>query len=95
MAKVVFTTNVQRHVECPQAQAAGATVREVLDYLNDDLHVDQMQISPAYAYEKAPDQDHFLGVTDTRRLFAEALTGARRPRCRLDHSPLFLSLLHL
>jgi molybdopterin converting factor small subunit len=31
MAKVVFTTNVQRHVECPQAQAAGATVREVLD----------------------------------------------------------------
>jgi len=31
MAKVFFTTNVQRHVECPQAQAAGATVREVLD----------------------------------------------------------------
>src|SRR5437879_11431498 len=31
MAKVVFTTNVQRHVECPQAQASGATVREVLD----------------------------------------------------------------
>jgi sulfur-carrier protein len=31
MAKVVFTTNVQRHVECPQAQAPGATVREVLD----------------------------------------------------------------
>src|SRR6266498_1605734 len=36
------------------------TVREVLDYLNDDLKVDQMMISPAYAYEKAPDQDHFL-----------------------------------
>ena len=31
MAKVVFTQNVQRHVECPEAQAAGATVREVLD----------------------------------------------------------------
>ena len=31
MAKVVFTPNVQRHVGCPSAEAAGATVREVLD----------------------------------------------------------------
>jgi sulfur-carrier protein len=31
MAKVVFTANVQRHVYCPQAQAPGRTVREVLD----------------------------------------------------------------
>ena len=30
------------------------TVRDVLDYLNDELKVDSMQISPAYAYEKAP-----------------------------------------
>jgi sulfur-carrier protein len=31
MAKVVFTPNVQRHVACPQAEACGRTVREVLD----------------------------------------------------------------
>jgi len=31
MAKVVFTANIQRHIACPQAQAAGRTVREVLD----------------------------------------------------------------
>jgi sulfur-carrier protein len=31
MAKVVFTPNVQRHVACPEAQAPGRTVREVLD----------------------------------------------------------------
>jgi hypothetical protein len=31
MARVVFTPNVQRHVGCPEAQAAGQTVREVLD----------------------------------------------------------------
>src|ERR687887_298169 len=36
------------------------TVRQVLDFINDELEVDQMMISPAYAYEKAPDQDHFL-----------------------------------
>ena len=38
------------------------TVRDVLDFLNDDLGVDAMMISPGYAYEKAPDQEHFLGV---------------------------------
>jgi molybdopterin synthase sulfur carrier subunit len=31
MAKVVFTPNVQRHVGCPTAEAAGSTVREVLE----------------------------------------------------------------
>src|SRR5437763_13776334 len=36
------------------------SIREVLDYLNDDLQVDSMQISPGYAYEKAPDQEHWL-----------------------------------
>ncbi len=41
------------------------TVIDVLNFLNDDLKIDDMQISPAYAYEKAPDQEHFLGVTET------------------------------
>jgi hypothetical protein len=31
MARVVFTPNIQRHVACPETEAAGATVREVLD----------------------------------------------------------------
>lgn len=31
MARVVFTPNIQRHVECPEAEAPGATVREVLE----------------------------------------------------------------
>ena len=69
------------------------TVIEVLDYLNDDLRVDEMMISPAYAYEKAPDQDHFLGVTETRELFRKAFSGGRRARWRLNHSPLFLDFL--
>ena len=51
------------------------TVRDVLDFLNDDLEVDEMMISPAYAYEKAPDQEHFLGVRQTRELFSEAFAG--------------------
>jgi sulfur-carrier protein len=31
MAKVVFTENIQRHVLCPQAEAGGRTIREVLE----------------------------------------------------------------
>ena len=69
------------------------TVRQVLDFLNDELKVDQMMISPAYAYEKAPDRDHFLGVEQTRQLFRAAFADGRRRRWRLNHSPLFLDFL--
>jgi hopanoid biosynthesis associated radical SAM protein HpnH len=69
------------------------TVREVLDFLNDDLQVDETMISPAYAYEKAPDQEHFLGVSETRKLFKEAFSEGRRKKWRLNHSPLFLDFL--
>ncbi len=31
MAQVFFTTNLRRHVDCPTVEAAGTTVREVLD----------------------------------------------------------------
>jgi sulfur-carrier protein len=31
MAKVCFTSNLRRHVDCPSMQAEGATVRAVLD----------------------------------------------------------------
>jgi hopanoid biosynthesis associated radical SAM protein HpnH len=91
-----------------QAQAAGFRVNTnttffdtdtpddvvgVLDYLNDELGVDNMQISPAYAYEKAPDQEHWLGVEQTRELFRKAFADGRRKKWRLNHSPLFLDFL--
>jgi len=69
------------------------TIIDVLDYLNDDLQVDEMMISPAYAYEKAPDQEHFLGVEETRELFRKAFADGRRKKWRLNHSPLFLDFL--
>jgi molybdopterin synthase sulfur carrier subunit len=31
MAKVIFTPNIQRHIVCPEAEAPGCTVREVLE----------------------------------------------------------------
>lgn len=65
----------------------------VLDYLNDELGVDNMQISPGYAYEKAPDQEHWLQVEQTRELFRKAFGDGRRKKWRLNHSPLFLDFL--
>jgi hopanoid biosynthesis associated radical SAM protein HpnH len=69
------------------------SVIEVLDYLNDDLRVDEIMISPGYAYEKAPDQEHFLGVQQTRRLFREVFAQGNRRRWRFNHTPLFLDFL--
>ena len=91
-----------------QAQAAGFRVNtnttffntdtpqdviDVLDYLNDELGIDNMQISPGYAYEKAPDQEHWLGVEETRELFRKAFADGRRRRWRLNHTPVFLDFL--
>ena len=69
------------------------SVIDVLNYLNDDLKVDQMMVSPAYAYEKAPDQEHFPGVAESRELFRKAFADGNRKRWRLNHSPLFLDFL--
>ncbi|MHB8357287.1 MAG: adenosyl-hopene transferase HpnH, partial [Vulcanimicrobiaceae bacterium] len=69
------------------------SIRDVLDYLNDELQVDMLQISPAYAYQKAPDQEHFLGVKHTREIFRAAFAGGKRKRWRLNHSPLYLDFL--
>ena len=69
------------------------SIRDVLDFLNDEVQVDSMQISPGYAYEKAPDQEHWLNVERTRGLFREAFADGRRKKWRLNHSPLFLDFL--
>ncbi len=68
-------------------------VIDVLNFLNDELHVDNMQISPAYAYEKAPDQDHWLGPEQTREVFKKVFDDGRRKKWRLNHSPLYLDFL--
>ena len=68
-------------------------VIDVLNMLNDEVKVDNMMISPAYAYEKAPDQEHFLGVEETRELFRKAFADGRRSKWRLNHTPLFLDFL--
>jgi hopanoid biosynthesis associated radical SAM protein HpnH len=57
-----------------------------------DLGVEGMMLSPGYSYDKAPDQQHFLGKARTRRLFRTMLSN-REPRWHFNQSPLFLEYL--
>src|SRR3981081_2271518 len=56
------------------------------------LGVEGMMLSPGYSYQKAPDQQHFLGRARTRRLF-RAILSNRKSEWRFNMSPLFLEFL--
>ncbi len=56
------------------------------------LGVEGMMLSPGYSYDKAPDQQHFLGRARTRRLF-RAILSNRKAEWRFNMSPLFLEFL--
>ena len=56
------------------------------------LGVEGMMLSPGYSYDKAPDQQHFLGRARTRRLF-RAMLSNRKPEWKFNMSPLFLEFL--
>jgi hopanoid biosynthesis associated radical SAM protein HpnH len=66
-------------------------VREFFDAMM-DLEVEGMMISPGYSYDKAPDQEHFLGRERTVSLFKEILSN-KKPRWKFNQSPLFLKFL--
>src|SRR5579883_2278942 len=56
------------------------------------LGVEGMMLSPGYSYDKAPDQQHFLGKARTKRLF-RAILSNRKPEWKFNLSPLFLEFL--
>jgi hopanoid biosynthesis associated radical SAM protein HpnH len=52
-----------------------------------------VSISPGYAYERAPDQDHFLSRRKTKELFRRIFALGRGKRWDLLHSSLYLDFL--
>jgi hopanoid biosynthesis associated radical SAM protein HpnH len=52
-----------------------------------------VSISPGYAYERAPDQEHFLNRRKTKELFRRVFAIGKGKKWRLQHSPLFLDFL--
>jgi hopanoid biosynthesis associated radical SAM protein HpnH len=52
-----------------------------------------VSISPGYAYERAPDQDHFLNRRKTKELFRRVFALGKGKNWNLMHSSLFLDFL--
>jgi hopanoid biosynthesis associated radical SAM protein HpnH len=52
-----------------------------------------VSISPGYAYERAPDQDHFLSRRKTKELFRRIFALGRGKKWNLLHSGMFLDFL--
>ena len=58
------------------------------------LGVDGMTVSPGYAYERAPDQEHFLNRTRTKELFRAILRRGRGGKAwSFEQSGLFMNFL--
>ncbi len=52
-----------------------------------DLGVEGIMVAPGYSYDKAPDQQHFLGRARTRRTF-KAILSNRKRKWQFNQSPL-------
>jgi hopanoid biosynthesis associated radical SAM protein HpnH len=52
-----------------------------------------VSISPGYAYERAPDQEHFLGRRKTKELFRKVFAMGKGKKWNFIHSTLFLDFL--
>jgi hopanoid biosynthesis associated radical SAM protein HpnH len=72
----------------------GADAKSVRAFFDEmmELGIEGMMLSPGYSYDKAPDQNHFLGRARTRRLF-RAILSNRKDDWRFNMSPLFLEFL--
>jgi hopanoid biosynthesis associated radical SAM protein HpnH len=68
-------------------------IAKFLDYASFELKVDAITISPGYAYERAPDQSHFLKREKTKELFREVFRRGRGRKWRFSQSSLFLDYL--
>src|SRR5512133_1592280 len=72
----------------------GADPKSVRAFFDEmmSLGVEGMMLSPGYSYDKAPDQQHFLGKAKTRKLF-RAILANRKKTWRFNQSVLFLEFL--
>lgn len=68
-------------------------ISEYFDFVCDDLGVEGVTISPGYAYERAPDQEHFLNRSKTKKLFRKLFKIGKTRKWHFSQSTLFLDFL--
>ena len=73
----------------------GAQPERVAKFFDDvmAMGVDGIMTSPGYAYERAPDQAHFLSRQKTKQLFRDILARGRGKGWKFTQSPLFMNFL--
>jgi hopanoid biosynthesis associated radical SAM protein HpnH len=69
-----------------------AEVAEFFDMVS-TLDVEGITVSPGYSYERAPNQEVFLGRNSARNLFRDIFRRGRKRGWKFNHSSLFLDFL--
>ena len=62
-------------------------------FCSEDLDIEGITVSPGYAYERAPDQEHFLNRSRTKQLFRDIFERRGDSKWRFSQSSLFLDFL--
>jgi hopanoid biosynthesis associated radical SAM protein HpnH len=74
-------------------QMSAEDAARFFDFATHELGVEGITVSPGYAYERAPDQKHFLRRRKTKELFRDIFRQGLGRRWRFNHSALFLDFL--
>ena len=92
--KLAKSKGFQVSINCTLFQDANA--QRVADFLDEmkKVGVSGVTISPGYAYERAPDQEHFLNRTKTKQLFRDILSRGKGGKAwSFTQSTMFLDFL--
>jgi len=66
---------------------------EFFDYCTNELQVEGITVSPGYAYERAPSQEHFLNRGKTKELFRSIFRLQGDKKWRFSQSTMFMDFL--
>jgi hopanoid biosynthesis associated radical SAM protein HpnH len=74
-------------------QMTASEVATFFDFCTNELDVEGITVSPGYAYERAPSQEHFLNRTKTKQLFRDVFKNRGKTKWRFSQSSLFMDFL--
>ncbi len=74
-------------------QMSADEAAEFFDFCIHDLDIAGITVSPGYAYERAPNQEHFLNRQGTKQLFRDIFKKPGAKKWRFSQSALFLDYL--
>ncbi|MFQ5913106.1 MAG: adenosyl-hopene transferase HpnH [Nitrospinota bacterium] len=73
----------------------GTDAKDVAEFFDSamDMGIEGVTVSPGFAYERAPDQEHFLSRRKTKELFRDIFRYGKGRKWRFSHSSLYLDFL--